>query len=80
MLQIYRGHTQAIKALAWSPDGQAIASGSDDTTVQIFSPLSATHITTLNEHPAWIRSLAWSPDSTMVAVASDSNVYLSSTS
>lgn len=33
----YRGHTQQVSAIAWSPDGRLIASGSTDTTVQLWA-------------------------------------------
>ena len=33
---VYRGHTEEITALSWSPDSQYIASGSNDTTVQVW--------------------------------------------
>lgn len=33
---MYRGHTQLVTTLAWSPDGTRIASGSADRTVQIW--------------------------------------------
>ena len=32
----YRGHSNWVNALAWSPDGSRIASASDDKTVQIW--------------------------------------------
>jgi WD40 repeat protein len=32
----YRGHRGAVNAVAWSPDGKRIASGSDDATVQVW--------------------------------------------
>jgi WD40 repeat protein len=76
MMQSYRGHSRPIKALAWSPDGETIASGSDDTTVQLWSPQTGKQLTIFDEHPAWIRSVAWSPDSTQLAVASDKIVAL----
>ena len=33
---IYRGHSDAVTTVAWSPEGKYIASGSDDKTVQVW--------------------------------------------
>lgn len=33
----YTGHSAAVRAVGWSPDGKRIASGSGDTTVQVWS-------------------------------------------
>jgi eukaryotic-like serine/threonine-protein kinase len=35
VLHTYRGHSNIISSVAWSPDGRRIASGSDDGTVQV---------------------------------------------
>jgi WD40 repeat protein len=34
--QLSRGHADVVCAVAWSPDGQRIASGSSDQTVQVW--------------------------------------------
>src|SRR5690242_9384744 len=39
-LSTYRGHAAAVFSVAWSPDGTAIASGSTDTTVQVWDALN----------------------------------------
>jgi WD40 repeat protein len=33
----YRGHTQQVSAIAWSPDGRLLATGSNDTTVRVWT-------------------------------------------
>src|SRR5260221_1094558 len=35
-LLIYRGHSGPVTSITWSPDGQLIASGSEDGTVQVW--------------------------------------------
>ena len=35
-LLIYRGHSGPVTSITWSPDGQYIASGSEDGTVQVW--------------------------------------------
>jgi len=33
---MYRGHSGQVMSVTWSPDGQYIASGSEDGTVQVW--------------------------------------------
>ncbi len=69
----YQGHSDALSALAWSPDGTVIASASEDRTVQIWDVSPGTAIMSLSEQEAGVRALAWSPDSKLLAVGSDDN-------
>lgn len=36
LIDIYRGHSAQVNTVAWSPDGRFIATGSADTTVQVW--------------------------------------------
>jgi HEAT repeat protein len=36
LVDIYRGHSASVNAAEWSPDGNSIATGSSDTTVQVW--------------------------------------------
>jgi WD40 repeat protein len=62
----YQEHTNFIKALAWSPDGNYLASGSSDTQVKVWEPLSGQTKLIYKEHSSDIASLSWSPDSSLV--------------
>lgn len=60
-------HTQEVCGLAWSPDGQYLASGANDNTLCIWDASTCTqsmdaaprHV--LTEHQAAVKALAWSP-------------------
>jgi WD40 repeat protein len=59
----YRGHLEYACTVAWSPDGQWIASGAGDGTVQIWDSSTGERVFTYLGHTAPVRALAWSSDS-----------------
>ncbi len=55
------GHEKPVNAVAISPDGQIIASGSADKTIKLWN-LSTGEVHTLRGHRDSIRAIAFSPD------------------
>ena len=70
----YRGHMGRVRSVTWSPDGRFIASGSEDTTVQIWSPstFAGSLVRAYRRHLSEVLSVSWSPDGTRIASASKS--------
>jgi serine/threonine protein kinase len=67
----YSGHTKAVRTVAWSPDGNYIASGGEDYSAQVWSPdYKASANVTYHGHSNTINALSWSPDSKFLATAS----------
>ncbi len=69
------GHSQAVRAVATSPNGQTIISGSLDQTVRVWNAENGQAIRTLDAPGGLggpISSVAVSPDGTRVAAVSDS--------
>lgn len=69
LLHIYRQHSSAIRALAWSPDGDKVASAGEDRQVHVWQALTGKPIFTYQQHTRTINALAWSPDSRQLASA-----------
>ncbi|KAL9231247.1 hypothetical protein vseg_006498 [Gypsophila vaccaria] len=56
------GHTEAVLSVAFSPNGQHLATGSGDTTVRLWDIATQTPLHTCTGHKNWVLCIAWSPD------------------
>jgi len=64
-----RGHTARIRSLAFSPDGNLLASAGDDRIVILWDVASQKELARLFGHTQQVMSVAFSPDSKVLASA-----------
>src|SRR5262249_32297033 len=62
-----RGHSAAVRSLAYSPDSQRIITGSADHTVRVWDALTGQEVLTLRGHNELVASVAVSPDGQRIA-------------
>ncbi len=70
LLYTYRGHSDLLWTVAWSPNGKYVASAGSDRTVQVWNATNGSHIYTYTGHNDTVYGVAWSHDSTQLASAS----------
>ena len=66
-----KGHTGIVDALAFSPDGKLLASGSADKTVKLWNPQDGKEIKSLPGHKESVYSVAFSPNGQLLASGSN---------
>jgi len=65
-----RGHSRAVKGVAFSPDGQRLATASWDGTAKVWDTESGNELLTLRGHSLAVNGVAFSPDGKRLATAS----------
>ena len=67
----YNKHAARVNAIAWSPNGKYIASGSTDKTVKVWDPITGNQVFMYRNRSASVNAVAWSPDSRRIASGSN---------
>ncbi len=67
---VYAKHSDSIETVAWSPNGQRIASGALDKRVQVWDAFSGDQVVPHTGQTQGISSLSWSRDGGRIASAS----------
>jgi WD40 repeat protein len=65
-----------VNSVAFSPDGQTVASGSYDNTVRLWAAADGQLRRTLQGHTNDVRSVAFSPDGRLLASGSDDKTVI----
>jgi WD40 repeat protein/tRNA A-37 threonylcarbamoyl transferase component Bud32 len=66
-----RGHTSRVTSVAFSPDGNRLASGSADNTVKVWDARTGLETLTLKGHSGQVNCVAFSPDGKRLVSSSD---------
>ena len=71
------GHSNAVTSVAFSPDGQTLASGSEDKTIEMWKLEAGKRWYTLTGHSDWVTCVTFSPDGrTLASSGRDRTIHI----
>ncbi len=81
LIRVLAGHTGLVGAVAYSPDGSRIVSGSgtrflsgsEDNTLKVWDAVSGAELATLTGHTGHVQAVAYSPDGSRIVSGSGDN-------
>ncbi|HEX4072328.1 MAG TPA: protein kinase, partial [Planctomycetaceae bacterium] len=71
---VFKGHTEGINSVAFSPDGKTLASASSDHTAKLWDVVRGQEHVTLAVNTGRLFMVAFSPDGRLLAAGGDDNV------
>jgi WD40 repeat protein len=72
-----RGHASDVNSVAFSPNGQILASGSDDKAIKLWDVATGKETYTFKGHFGWIWAIAFNPDDkTLASGSADKTIKL----
>jgi dipeptidyl aminopeptidase/acylaminoacyl peptidase len=69
-LAVLRGHELKVKAIAFSPNGTRLATGSYDNTARLWEITTGKELAVLRGHEEFVNAIAFSPDGRWLATGS----------
>jgi WD40 repeat protein len=76
LLGICRGHTQGVRWLALAPDGETLASVSDDSTLRFWNVQTQQELLSIQRRVDPIRNILFSPDGHWLAAKTATGLRL----
>ena len=73
-ISLLTGHTRRVRTVAFSPNGETLASGAEDTTVKLWRVENGENIATFVRNGISVESVAFSPDGKMIAAGTSGNL------
>jgi WD40 repeat protein len=70
----WRGHKGGIEAIAYAPDGELVASSSEDGTVRLWGAATGKEVGCLDARDGAVRAIAFSPDGKTLASGGERKV------
>ncbi|MCL9760237.1 NACHT domain-containing NTPase, partial [Frankia sp. AiPa1] len=70
-LTSFTGHTGAVLAVGWSPEGSRVLTGGDDGSVRVWDVGSGRELLALTGHRGSVRAVGWSPEGSRVLTGGD---------
>ena len=71
IIATFSGHTDNVNSVEYSPNGNLVASGSNDNKIKVWDPLDGQELRTFTGHYMTVNSVAWSLDGTKIVSGSD---------